>query len=164
MNHTASITGDYSNMKAKMNSWLGDTPVDYWEAPKMEMKSYGAAWDNSYDWGANLFNAPDMSFGIDPLQGILGGMQSAMSPLQDTGKDTAGNTAKMAKSMDATEEDLKYLRDIAERDVINRFTTAEVKVDMTNHNNINNDMDLDGIIDHFGEKLEETLVSVADGV
>ena len=59
---------------------------------------------------------------------------------------------------------MKYLRDIAERDVINRFTTAEVKVDMTNHNNVNSDMDLDGMIDRFGEKLEETLVSVVEGV
>ncbi|WP_144511610.1 tape measure protein [Bacillus sp. FJAT-22090] len=126
---------------------------------------YGNAWKAGNEWGSNLFNGSGKTTpGIDPLQGVLDGMQGAMAPLQDSGKDTAGNTAKMAKSMDATEEDLKYLRDIAERDVINRFTTAEVKVNVKNDNHINNELDLDGIIDHFGEKLEETIVSVAEGV
>lgn len=166
MNHTASITGDYKNMKNQLNNWLGETPADYWEAPKMDMKSYGAAWDTGYDWGANLFTGSNKTdeISIDPLQDVLAGLKGSMGPLQESGKDTAGNTAKMAKSMEASEENLKYLRDAAEREVINRFTTAEVKVDMTNHNNINNEMDLDGIIDHFGEKLEETLTSVAEGV
>ncbi|MEK3993715.1 tape measure protein [Psychrobacillus sp. FSL K6-2365] len=166
LSHTTSITGDYSNMRSKMNDWLGDTPADYWEAPKMDMKSFGGAWDTGYDWGSNLSlgNDKDISISVDPLQDVLAGLQGSMNPLKDSGKDTAGNTAKMAKSMEASEEDLKYLRDAAEREIINRFTTAEVKVDMTNHNNINNDMDLDGIIDHFGEKLEETLVTVAEGV
>ncbi|MDI2588041.1 tape measure protein [Psychrobacillus sp. NEAU-3TGS] len=165
LGHTASITSSMRNARMALDDWVGETPENYWEAPKVEMKSLGGAWDAGYDWGANLFNGVDNpSPNIDPLQGVLDGMQGAMAPLQDSGKDTAGNTAKMAKSMDATEEDLKYLRDIAERDVINRFTTAEVKVNVKNDNHINNELDLDGIIDHFGEKLEETLVSVAEGV
>jgi len=81
-----------------------------------------------------------------------------------TNRETAANTAKMAQSMETSEEDLKYLRDVAERDVINRFTTAEVKVDMTNNNRVNSELDLDGIIDRFGEKLVETLDAVAEGV
>lgn len=166
LNHTTSITGDYRNMKDKLNNWLGDTPADYWEAPKMEMKSYGGAWNTGYDWGANLFNNDprEEREKKDPLEDILNSFQGAMSPLQESGKDTAGNTAKMAKSMEGSEEDLKYIRDAAERGVINRFTTAEIKVDMKNDNYINSEMDLDGIIDHFGERLEETLVSVAEGV
>lgn len=76
----------------------------------------------------------------------------------------AANTGSMKDKMDASEEDLKYLRDLAEQEVVNRFTTAEVKVEMTNHNNISSDMDLDGVISHFGSALEETLASVAEGV
>lgn len=163
--HRTSITSDLKAMKAGINAWVGDTPEGYWEAPKMEMKSYSDAWDTGYDWGANLFKGDDKpNAGTDPLQNILDGMQGAVNPLNEAGKDTAGNTAKMAKKMDASAEDLKYLRDIAERDVINRFTTAEVKVNMKNDNYINSEMDLDGVIDHFGEKLEETLESVAEGV
>ena len=63
-----------------------------------------------------------------------------------------------------TEEDLQYLRDIAERDTVNRFTTAEIKVEMSNNNNINSELDLDGIVDSLGQKLEERLEVVAEGV
>lgn len=164
--HRTSITSDLSAMKAGIDAFVGETPEGYWEAPKMEAKSLGGAWDAGYDWGANLFSGNESSSqtSYDPLQDVLAGLQGSMNPLQDSGKDTAGNTAKMAKSMDASEEDLKYLRDAAERDVINRFTTAEVKVDVTNHNNINNDMDIDGIVNKLGEGLEETLDSIAAGV
>ncbi|MFJ7971325.1 tape measure protein [Psychrobacillus sp. NPDC096389] len=163
--HRTSITSDLTTMRAGINAVVGEAPEGYWEAPKMDMNSYSDAWDTGYNWGSNLFNGADnQNASYDPLQDVLAGLQDSMNPLSDSGKDTAGNTAKMAKSMDATEEDLKYLRDIAERDVINRFTTAEVTVNVKNDNHINNELDLDGVIDHFGEKLEETLVSVAEGV
>ena len=76
----------------------------------------------------------------------------------------AMNTSTMADSMDMSEEDLKYLRDIAERDVVNRFTTAEIKLDMTNHNTISSNMDVDGIVDEFEERLIEVMNSAAEGV
>lgn len=78
--------------------------------------------------------------------------------------DTAENTASMADSMEISEEDLKYIRDIAERETINRFTTAEVKVEFSSNNTISSDMDIDGVVDYFGEKLEETINSIAEGV
>ena len=74
------------------------------------------------------------------------------------------NTGKIKNSLEVTEEDLQYLRDIAERDTINRFTTAEIKVDFTSNNNINSELDLDGIVDSLGQKLEERLEVVAEGV
>lgn len=76
----------------------------------------------------------------------------------------AMNTSTMADSMGMSEEDLKYLRDIAERDVVNRFTTAEIKFDMTNHNTISSNMDVDGIVDEFEERLIEVMNSAAEGV
>ena len=72
--------------------------------------------------------------------------------------DTAANTAGMADALDIAEEDLKYLMDIAEREAINRFTTAEIKVEQHNENHIDKDVDVDGIMDawaaDFAEKLE----------
>ena len=56
------------------------------------------------------------------------------------------------------------MRDIAERETINRFTTAEIKVDMTNNNNINSELDIDGIVEQLGDKLEEKMEVVAEGV
>lgn len=78
--------------------------------------------------------------------------------------DIAGNTGSIKNSLDCTEEDLKYLRDIAEQETINRFTTAEIKIDMTNNNNINNNNDIDGIIEVLEERLHETMEIAAEGV
>ncbi len=78
--------------------------------------------------------------------------------------DIVGDTKKIADNTEISDEDLKYLIDIAERDTINRFTTASVNITMTNNNNINQEQDIDGIVETLATKLEEELQSVADGV
>lgn len=79
--------------------------------------------------------------------------------------DTASNTAKMANSMESSEEELKYLREMAEQEAINRFTTAEIKVDMGGIvNQVNSETDLDGMVTYLEDKLYETMVVAAEGV
>ena len=79
--------------------------------------------------------------------------------------DIAGNTGSMADSLDVSEEELSYLRDIAERDAINRFTTAEVKIDMTGMTNrIDGSADLDGIITELTDGFTDALLTAAEGV
>lgn len=73
------------------------------------------------------------------------------------------NTAKTANTLSASSEDLKYLRDIADREYVNKFTTAQIKVEMINHNNVNNDMDLDGMAEHLRSKIEEEMNAAAEG-
>lgn len=77
-------------------------------------------------------------------------------------KDIASNTAEIS------EEDLKYLIDLAERDTVNRFTTVPLTINLTNNNNINGEQDIDGIVDQVSNKLttrlEEELEYVADGI
>lgn len=77
---------------------------------------------------------------------------------------TADNTKAIKDSVDISQEDLKYMRDLAEREVINRFTTAEIKIEQTNNNNIKSGMDLDGIISDLNAGLEEAMNSAAEGV
>lgn len=77
--------------------------------------------------------------------------------------DTAKNTAKTANTLSASSEDLKYLRDIADREYVNKFTTAQIKVEMINHNNVNNDIDLDGMAEHLRSKIEEEMNAAAEG-
>ena len=90
--------------------------------------------------------------------GGLGGIGSGVD-------DIAGNTGAIADSMDITEEDLKYLRDIAEQEAINRFTTAEINIDQSGmQNNISNGMDLDGVISGLTEGVNEAIDSMAEGV
>ena len=83
----------------------------------------------------------------------------------DTGvAQTAENTGSISSSINATQEDLKYLREMAERETINRFTTAEIRIDMTNHNQIAGGQDVDGIVELLNEKLEEAMNTAAEGV
>jgi hypothetical protein len=122
------------------------------------------------------------------LEGLFGGTGSTGSSLDDimsqvnkgglsdsfgggTLGDIANNTGNSADStsniednLDLAEEELELLRKLAEQEVINRFTTAEIRVDMTNNNNIDSKMDLDGIVTHLSKKLYEELGVVASGV
>lgn len=63
-----------------------------------------------------------------------------------------------------SDADIRKIRELAEREVINTFTTAEVKVEMHNTNEIKSNMDLDGIVDYLGDKVSERLEAVAEGV
>ena len=78
--------------------------------------------------------------------------------------DTADNTESMADSMELTEEDLEYLRKLADMEWKKEYTTANIVVDMSNYNTINNPDDLDGIVTKLGDKLREELNVVANGV
>ena len=148
--------------------------------------NYGKAWDGGYKFGEKLENNIKDKFdiskiaedakkklGLDDLwdkkYGLGDGFGSAglNSPLNNAAKgakDTAGNTAKMAKTMDKSQEDLKYLRDIAEQEVINKYTGVNIKIDMNNTNNISKDTDLDGIVNVLTEKLNDAMVVSAEGV
>ena len=74
------------------------------------------------------------------------------------------NTGNMADSLSMTDEELKYLRDIAERDTVNRFTTAEITIEQTNNNNISSDNDLDGIVNGITDAVAEAVLFVTEGV
>lgn len=102
---------------------------------------------------------------IDDYTNAAMGGSFAMDDLGSDVGDIAENTGSMAKSVDMTGEELKYLRDIAERDAINRFTTAEVKIDMTGMTNkIDGGADLDGVIRELTDGFTEALLTAAEGV
>ncbi|HAT6800107.1 tape measure protein [Clostridioides difficile] len=148
--------------------------------------NYGKAWDAGYKWGdkleTNIKDKFDISkiaekakkdLGLDDLWDKKYGLGDSIgsaglnSPLSDAAKgakDTAGNTAKMAKTMDKSQEDLKYLRDIAEQETINRYTGVNIKIDMNNTNNISKDTDVDGIVNVLTEKLNDAMVVSAEGI
>lgn len=119
-----------------------------------EKIEYSTAYANGYNWGANLQNSISEKLGLDlpsdPATGLL--------------SNIADNTAQIADDVSVSSDDIKLLRDIAERQVINKYTTAEIKVEMVNHNNISNEMDLDGVVNLLEAKVAEALVTSAEGV
>ena len=72
-------------------------------------------------------------------------------------KDTADNTKRISDQLYATGDNIEYLRDLAEREVINRFTTAKINIEMNNNNNISNDMDIDGVVRKLEDKVIEAM-------
>ena len=132
-------------------------------APTVDYRfEYGDAWAAGNDFGKGI----DAKIGGMFNMGGLG--DTSGFDLDDiaayTG-ETADNTGKTADALAVTEEQLEYLRDIAERDAINRFTTAEVKIDMTGMTNrIDGSADLDGVISQLTEGFTEALVTAAEGV
>lgn len=87
------------------------------------------------------------------------GKGGALDAINANTKKTADNTSKI----DSYDEELKYLREIGEREAINRFTTAEIKINTTNNNNVNSALDLDGMMNAFTEKLSNALSTAAEG-
>ena len=80
----------------------------------------------------------------------------------NTGK-TAGNTGKIAKSVNASKDDLDFIRKMADRRAINRFTTAQIKVQMTNNNKVSSTMDLDGMVDYLANGVQQAMEASAEG-
>lgn len=76
---------------------------------------------------------------------------------------TAGNTAAMADNMDALDEEIKYMRDAAEQEAINRFTLAELKIDLTNNNTLKTETDFDRMNGMLNNLTDEILSTAAEG-
>lgn len=126
--------------------------------------SYTDAWNTGYNAGESL---EDRVSGMFNLEDTISDAQSSLDAASfgNTLGDIAGDTSDIADSVDKTTEELEYLRDIAEQEAINRFTTAEVKVDMTGMTNrIDSSMDIDGVINQFTAGFVDALSTAAEGV
>ena len=74
------------------------------------------------------------------------------------------NTANMADSMELADEDLEYLRKVAEMEWKKEYTTRNVTIDMTNNNSINSELDVNGLMIKLRDTLREDFESSPDGV
>lgn len=134
------------SVKAEHESKLGEMQrnIDRMRAEKQEAAKMAENYKNMPNVGAT---------GGGELSGIGG----------NTGR-IAANTDKIKDTLNATTEELAYIRDLAEQEIINRFTTASISVEMKNDMQIASGMDIDGVIDHLSAGLEEQLRVVAEGV
>lgn len=130
------------------------------------------AYKDGAKWGDGVSNKVTKAFNSksvkipqasDYSSAIANGNNSAAQTAANTG-NTANNTAKVADAVAVTAEDLKYLRDMAETETVNRYTTASITVNQTNHNTVNNEMDLDGVTEHLRSTMEEQMAAAAEGV
>ena len=166
---SAEAYGSVKEYESIGDAW-GSAWSDNWQADAFQA---GAAWgDGIADKVGGFFDGMGYTPGsMDDLMEKYGGAYSpgtdsfAMDGLGGDVSDIAGNTGSMAKSLEISGEELEYLRDIAERDAINRFTTAEVKIDLTGMTNkIEGTTDIDGVIRELTDGFTEALVTAAEGV
>lgn len=177
----SNLAGSVQGWRDSLGGWVddtfgkGDEVMAKMNADDMKLGrfEYGAAWDAGYSFGEGIDESianfdPSSLFdtnvpGADDYAN-LGNYGSGIGGIGSGVDDIAGNTGKIADSMDITEEDLKYLRDIAEQEAVNRFTTAEITIEQTNHNTVSGKMDLDGIVSGLTDAANEAVDKIAEGV
>ena len=177
----SNLAGAVQGWRDSLSGWVDDTfgkgteVMAQLNADDMHLGrfEYGSAWDAGYSFGEGIDESianfdPSSLFdtnvpGADDYAN-LGNYGSGIGGIGSGVDDIAGNTGKIADSMDITEEDLKYLRDIAEQEAVNRFTTAEITIEQTNHNTVSGKMDLDGIVSGLTDAANEAVDRIAEGV
>lgn len=127
----------------------------------------GAAWGDGVADKVSNFSLSDV-FGktdIPNVSDYTSGFNDAIanSGVGDSIGNIDDNTGKIKDSLEVSEDELKYLRDIAEQESINRFTTAEVTINQTNNNNVSSDTDLDGFITALDDAMGEAIESITEG-
>lgn len=161
-------TAGLEDLKGTVTQWgKNDTAItlDRGDYSGIQRIQYSDAWDAGYSFGqsvdskvSGLFDG----FSMDSMGAFDFG--NTLERIEQNSGFTAANTAASSKKLDITSEELKYLRDIAEREAINRFTTAEVRIEQTNHNSISKDVDVDGIMDYWADWFAEKLDVSYEGV
>ena len=156
---------DYKSIGDAFNEGMStfDTFQDGWAAD---------AFNAGASWGDGVADKVSGMFSMDNID-LTGGVDTSMlsNDFANNAAQTAANTAdtadsagRIADSVDISKENLKYLRDIAETEAINRFTTAEIEITMNNNNTVSSDMDIDGMVDHLSAGVLEAMEQAAEGV
>ena len=174
----SNLAGSVQSWRDSLGGWVdetfgkGDEVMAKMNADDMKLGrfEYGAAWDAGYNFGEGIDESisnfdPSSLFDTNvPSASDYSDLSNYTAGIGDGVGDIADNTGSIADSMDITEEDLKYLRDIAEQETINRFTTAEITIEQTNHNTVSGKIDLDGVVDGLTDAVNEAVDIIAEGV
>lgn len=166
---SSAVAGFRNTVATKVEEIVGDQVevMEKLDASDYQIQriEYGDAWAAGNDLGKGIEDAVDGLFDFDLGTGEDYGAGFTMDDIANNAALTAENTGATADALTASNEELAYLRDIAEREAINRFTTAEVRIDMTGMTNrIEGNADLDGVISELTNGFTEALVTAAEGV
>lgn len=166
---SSAVAGFRNTVATKVEDIVGDQVevMEKLDASDYQIQriEYGDAWAAGNDLGKGIEDAVGGLFDFDLGTGEDYGAGFTMDDIANNAALTAENTGATADALTASNEELAYLRDIAEREAINRFTTAEVRIDMTGMTNrIEGSADLDGVISELTNGFTEALVTAAEGV
>lgn len=127
----------------------------------------GAAWGDGVADKVSNFSLSDVFGKVDMPDSSAFDINDAIanSGVGDSIGNIDDNTGKIKDSLEVSEDELKYLRDIAEQEAINRFTTAEINVDMSGmQNTVNSGDDIDGFMTKLTDSVNEAVDNMTEGV
>lgn len=153
-----SVAGWRSNLDSWVTEKFGEGEVvmekknaqDYY----IEGFNYEDAWNKGVDFGGRFGGGSNIP-SVDQYGDF--DYSSYLSDISD-------NTDDIRDGLEISEEDLKFMRDIAEQEAINRFTTAAITIEQTNNNNVAGGMDLDGVITGLTDAVSEAADIITEGV
>lgn len=159
---------DYTSISDAFNDGFStfDTFQDGWASDAF---SAGASWGDGVADSVSNFSLSDVLGGTDipNVSDYTSGFNDAIanSGVGDNLGSIAGDTGSIKDSLDITEEDLKYLRDIAEQEAVNRYTVAEINIDQSGmQNNISSGDDIDGFMTKLTDSVNEAVDNMTEGV
>lgn len=150
------LSSGLNDFQDKLNTWRNENVKEN----KIKIPRMNPEYFQLSDPKEAFKNAHDKT--VEIANNIKGSLNLGVT--NDYLKTIAGNTGKTNSTLDLTKEELKYLRDVAEQEVINRYTTASINNNNTFNNNINSEMDVDGVVSKFYNRLAEAASTVAEGV
>ena len=166
---TSGLDNFYSGLEQAQQAVKDETGwVEY--VGKMDYIDYGNAFESGYAAGEGIESAVENFSFSDIFGGTdIPNPDDYAYALDNSGMgsgigDISENTGSIADSMEITGEEMKYLRDIAEQEAINRFTTAEITINQTNNNNVSKDVDLDGFVSGLTDAVNEAVDIITEGV
>nr|DAI90380.1 MAG TPA: Tail tape measure [Caudoviricetes sp.] len=182
LNKLPFVEFDYSGLISAADKYAAKSASA--AAEKQEYVSIGDAFENgmnTYDafqdgWVKNAFDS-GASWGdsaMDKISGMLGGFDNtgAGSEIDFSQFATAGNPAtikgkgKGGAVKVENEEDIEWMRKLAERDYVARIAqntlAPNIKVEFTGP--ITKEADVDGVTSHLAEQLKEMIAIAPEGV
>ena len=159
---------DYTSISDAFNDGFStfDTFQDGWAADAFDA---GASWGDGVADAVSNFSLSDVFGGTDipNVDDYTSGFSDAIanSGVGDNLGSIADDTGAIKDNMDITQEDLKYLRDIAEQEAVNRYTVAEINIDQSGmQNNISSGDDIDGFMTKLTDSVNEAVDNMTEGV
>ena len=159
--------------RSLVDSWAGVETYTKVDREKYYFQGFGTvkqAFNSGYNTGSSLEDAfsnlgVDDSSTYDPtsVYNASGSEWSTdvMSGIDDT--ETGENTSAIASNTSKSADSLKWLRELAEQEHIDKYTTAEVVVNFTSNANVTSTQDADSVFSEFSAKLQEAMMKSRAG-
>jgi len=160
VNITSGITNLKDKLAAKADSIKSENELVEFVKSK-EFMDYSEGFTKGSDLGKKLYS--NISDSLGNLTNVMAGSGNGLD-LSNFGTSSNPLYVTSDDELDMSEEDLKYLRDIAERDYINKFSTATLAPNIQiSFGDVHEEADADKVAGRIKKILQEEIAMAAEG-